>query len=209
MTECSSITTYNDNGAVGSVGRPVPWFEVELIAPSGKRARIGERGEIVVRTSLPGAITRGYLSNPEATARALRGEAFHTGDLGSFDTQGNMYFHGRMTDNVRVRGENVSALEIEQVAAKHPAVEDCAMIGVAAEIGEQEIKLFVKRKAGAALTPQELSDWLAERLAPYQNPRYIVMVDDFERTASQRIMKHRLATLDAAAWDRMAARAER
>jgi crotonobetaine/carnitine-CoA ligase len=51
-----------------------------------------------------------------------------------------MYFHGRMTDNVRVRGENVSALEVEQVAAKHPAVEDCAMIGVAADIGEQEIK---------------------------------------------------------------------
>ena len=104
-----------------------------------------------MRTSLPGAITRGYLSNPEATARALRGDAFYTGDLGSFDADGNMYFHGRMTDNVRVRGENVSALEVEQVVAKHPAVEDCAMVGVAAEIGEQEIKLFVKRRAGAAL----------------------------------------------------------
>jgi crotonobetaine/carnitine-CoA ligase len=207
MTECSSITTYNDNGAVGSVGHPTPWFDVELIAPSGEQARTGERGEIVVRTSLPGAITRGYLSDAEATARALRGDAFHTGDLGSFDAEGNMYFHGRMTDNVRVRGENVSALEVEQIAAKHPAVEDCAMIGVAAEIGEQEIKLFVKQKAGAALAPQELSDWLAKRLAPYQNPRYIIMVDDFERTASQRIMKHKLAALDAAAWDRMAARA--
>jgi crotonobetaine/carnitine-CoA ligase len=209
MTECSSITTCNDNGVVGSVGHPAPWFSVELITPAGERARTGERGEIVVRTSLPGAITRGYLSNPEATARALRGEAFHTGDLGSFDADGNMYFHGRMTDTVRVRGENVSAMEVEQVAAKHPAVEDCAMIGVAAEIGEQEIKLFVKRKRGAALTPQELSDWLAERLARYQNPRYIVMVEDFERTASQRIMKHRLATLEAAAWDRMVMRAGR
>ena len=108
-----------------------------------------------------------------------------------------------------MRGENVSAFEVEQVAAKHPDVEDCAMIGVAAEIGEQEIKLFVKRRAGAVLTPHELSAWLAERLAPYQNPRYIVMVDDFERTASQRIMKHRLATLDATEWDRMAARARR
>ena len=119
--------------------------------PAGEPVAAGERGEIVVRTSLPGAITRGYLSNPEATARALRGEAFHTGDLGSFDADGNMYFHGRMTDNVRVRGENVSALEVEQVVAKHPAVEDCAMIGVAAEIGEQEIKLFVKRRPGAVL----------------------------------------------------------
>jgi crotonobetaine/carnitine-CoA ligase len=202
MTECSSITTYNGNGVVGSVGRPVPWFDVELIGPSGAPVPPGEHGEIVVRTSLPGAITRGYRSNPEATARALRGDAFHTGDLGSFDAGGNMYFHGRMTDSVRVRGENVSAMEVEQIAAKHPAVEDCAMIGVAADIGEQEIKLFVKRKPGFSLAPRELSDWLAGRLAPYQNPRYIVMVDEFERTASQRIMKHKLATLTAAAWDR-------
>jgi carnitine-CoA ligase len=209
MTECSSITTYNDTGVAGSVGHPAPWFDVELIAPSGESVPIGERGEIVVRTILPGAITRGYLSNPEATARALRGDAFHTGDLGSFDAAGNMYFHGRMTDNVRVRGENVSALEVEQVVSKHPAVEDCAMIGVAAEIGEQDIKLFVKRKTSAALGPQELSDWLAERLAPYQNPRYIVMVDEFERTASQRIMKHKLPGLTAAAWDRMAVRPRR
>jgi len=202
MTECSSITTYNDNGVVGSVGRPAPWFEVELIGPTGAPVAQGERGEIVVRTSLPGAITRGYLANPEATARALRGDAFHTGDLGSFDADRNMYFHGRMTDNVRVRGENVSAMEVEQIAAKHPAIEDCAMIGVAAEVGEQEIKLFVKRKAGEALDAAELSAWLGERLAPYQNPRYIVMVGDFERTASQRIMKHKLAAHPAAAWDR-------
>jgi len=209
MTECSSITTYNDTGAVGSVGHPPPWFEVELISPSGAPVVMGERGEIVVRTSLPGAITRGYLSNPEATARALRGDAFHTGDLGSFDAAGNMYFHGRMTDSVRVRGENVSALEVEQIASKHPAVEDCAMIGVAGEIGEQDIKLFVQRRTRAALEPQELSDWLAERLAPYQNPRYIVMVDGFERTASQRIMKHKLSALNMVAWDRIAARPRR
>jgi carnitine-CoA ligase len=206
MTECSSITTLNDDGTLGAVGRPAPWFSVTLLDAAGQPVPTGARGEIVVRTSLPGAITRGYLSNPEATARALRGDAFHTGDLGSFDAAGNMYFHGRMTDNVRVRGENVSAMEVEQVVAKHPAVEDCAMIGVTAEIGEQDIKLFVKRRAGAALEPGELSDWLATRLAPYQNPRYIVIVDEFERTASQRIMKHKLAALPAAIWDRAAAR---
>lgn len=202
MTECSSITTYNDNGTVGAVGKPAPWFSVALIDKEGAPIPVGERGEIIVHTSLPGAITRGYLSNPEATARALRGDAFHTGDLGSFDSDGNMYFHGRMTDNVRVRGENVSAMEVEQVVAKHPAIEDCAMIGVAAEVGEQEIKLFVKRRPGASLTPQQLSGWLTERLARYQNPRYIVMVEEFERTASQRIMKHKLTSLTANVWDR-------
>lgn len=209
MTECSSITTFNNTGTVGSVGRPTPWFDVELQAASGAPVPTGERGEIVVRTKLPGAITRGYLSNPEATASALRADGFHTGDLGSFDAAGNMYFHGRMTDSARVRGENVSSMEVEQVVAKHPAVEDCAMIGVAAEIGEQEIKIFVKLKAGETLTPLELSDWLTERLAPYQNPRYIVVVSEFERTASQRIMKHKLAGLDMATWDRKAARTQR
>src|SRR5207237_9040012 len=108
-------------------------------------------GDTTVRTTLPGPPTRGYLQNPAATARALRDGAFHTGDLGAFDADGNMYFHGRMTDSVRVRGENVTAMEVEQVAAKHPAVEDCAMIGVAADVGEQDIKLFVQRRAGAAL----------------------------------------------------------
>ena len=206
MTECSSITTCNETGAVGSVGRPVPWFGVQLLGASGRPAAPGQRGEIVVRTTLAGAITRGYFRNPQATAQALRGAAFHTGDLGSLDGAGNMYFHGRMSDNVRVRGENVSAFEVEHIAAEHPDVEDCAMIGVAADIGEQDIKLFVQPRAASALGPQELSRWLGARLAPYQNPRYIAIVDAFERTASARIMKHKLSTATDDAWDRLAVR---
>jgi crotonobetaine/carnitine-CoA ligase len=111
-----------------------------------------------------------------------------------------------MTDNVRVRGENVSAFEVEHVAAQHPDVEDCAMIGVAAEIGEQEIKLFVKPRVGAALEPAALSRWLTPRLAAFQNPRYIALVDAFERTASERIMKHRLSGRTDDCWDRFAGR---
>jgi crotonobetaine/carnitine-CoA ligase len=142
------------------------------------------------------------LNNPEATAAALNGNVFRTGDLGSVDADGSYYFHGRMSDSVRVRGENVTAFEVEHVAAKHAAVEDCAMIGVAADVGEQEIMLFVKPKHGENLTAPELSDWLAGRLAAYQAPRYIRIVDDFERTPSQRIMKHTLPKDTAGAWDR-------
>jgi crotonobetaine/carnitine-CoA ligase len=204
MTEASSFTTYNDRGVVGSVGRPVPWFSVALIGPDGAPVPAGERGEIVVRSRDPLAITKGYFRNPEATANALRGGALHTGDVGASDRDGNLYFHGRMSDSVRVRGENVSAWEVESVAAAHPAVEDCAMIGVAAEIGEQDIKLFVKLKAGRPLDPASLSGWLAERLAPYQVPRYLGIVAEFERTPSQRIMKHRLSTRRDDCWDRLA-----
>lgn len=202
MTEASSLTTCNVTGVVGSVGRPMPWFTVKLLDGDGRPVATGERGEIVIETSIAGAIFPGYLDNPEATAKALREDGFHTGDLGSFDPDGNLYFHGRMTDSVRCRGENVSAWEVEHVAAEHEAVEDCAMIGVAADVGEQDIKLFVKPRDGIVIDPQALSGWLGQRLAPYQNPRYIAVVDEFERTASQRIMKHKLSPRLDDCWDR-------
>lgn len=202
MTESSSITTFSDTGLVGSVGRCMPWFSVTLLDPEGRALPQGERGEIVVETTLPGAIFRGYLDDAEATARALRDGKLHSGDLGSLDAEGNLYFHGRMTDSVRCRGENVSAWEVEHVAAEHEAVEDCAMIGVATDIGEQDIKLFVKLREGAIVDPAILSDWLSQRLASYQNPRYIAFVDEFERTASQRIMKYKLSSRPDDCWDR-------
>jgi carnitine-CoA ligase len=204
MTEASSITTYNNGGPVGSVGKPLPWFSVSLQDPDHRAVPIGARGEVVVRANLPGAITRGYFRNPEATALALHDGTLRTGDVGSFDTEGNMTFHGRLSDSVRCRGENVSAFEVEQVAAGHPAVEECAMIGVAAEIGEQEIKLFVKPKPGIAIDLAELSIWLNERLAPYQNPRYLAVIEAFERTPSLRIMKHRLPKEVSDSFDRQA-----
>jgi carnitine-CoA ligase len=201
MTECSSFTTANLDNTVASIGKPLPWFNVALVDLAGKPVADGERGEMVVRQRLPGALTRGYFNDPDATAEAIRDGTFHTGDLASHDAAGNLYFHGRMTDSVRVRGENVAAAEVEDVARKHPAVEDCAMIGVAADVGEGDIKLFVKLKAGMSVAPQELSAWLAPRLARYQRPRYIAIVKEFERTPSQRIMRHKLSKRTDDAWD--------
>ena len=74
------------------------------------------------------------------------------------------------------------------------------MIGVAAEVGEQDIKLFVKPRG--AIDLRELSAWLGERLAPFQNPRYLAVVEEFERTPSQRIMKHRLSREVSGCFDR-------
>ena len=206
MTECSSFTTANLDGTVGAVGKSIPWFDVAVVDAAGRPVADGERGEIVVRERLAGALTRGYFKDQDATARAFRGGAFHTGDLASWDAAGNLYFHGRMTDSVRVRGENVTAAEIEEVARKHPAIEDCAMVGVAADVGEAEIKLFVKLKPGANLSAHELSAWLVPNLARYQRPRYIVLVDEFERTPSQRIMRHKLSKRIDDAWDAAAER---
>jgi carnitine-CoA ligase len=201
MTECSSFTTANLDGTVGSVGKPLPWFNVALVDFAGKPVACGEQGEMVVRERIRGALARGYFNDPDATAKAFRDGAFHTGDLASYDAAGNLYFHGRMTDSARVSGENVAAAEVEDVARKHPAVEDCVMIGVVADVGEVDIKLFVKLKSGMSLTPQELSAWLAPSLARYQRPRYIAIVEEFERTPSQRIMRHKLSKRTDDAWD--------
>lgn len=202
MTEASSITTCNDNGTVGAVGKPMPWFTIELLDETGQPVADGEKGEIVVRSSIEGALFQGYLHNPEATEKTLRKGALHTGDSGSFDADGNLWFHGRLTDSVRCKGENVSAWEVEHIAGAHPSVEDCAIVGVAAEFGEQDIKLFVKPKYGCEVDPATLSAWLSSRLAPYQNPRYIAVIDEFERTPSQRIMKHKLSKELGDCWDR-------
>jgi crotonobetaine/carnitine-CoA ligase len=166
MTEASSITTFNDRGLVGSVGRPVPWFSLELRDERDELVQAEECGEIVVGPRSGGALFAGYFRDPEATAKAIRGGMLYTGDLGMLDAGGNLSFLGRMTDSVRCRGENVSAWEVERVVVEHPAVEDCAVIGVVAEIGEQDVKLFVKAKPGEEIDPPSLTAWLGRRLAP-------------------------------------------
>lgn len=206
MTEASSFTTCNASGLVGSVGRPLPWLSLAIQDSAGAPLPTGERGEIVVRSADPTALFAGYFRNPQASARALQGGALHTGDLGSLDGAGNLFFHGRLTESLRVKGENVSAWEVEHIANRHPAVEESAAVGVAAEVGEQDILLFVKPRAGAALDFPALADWLAGELAAFQLPRYYARVEDFERTPSQRIMKHRLPAAPEGMWDRLARR---
>ncbi|WP_429403376.1 alpha-hydroxy-acid oxidizing protein [Paraburkholderia sp. MM5482-R1] len=135
--------------------------------------------QIVVKEKAAGCITQGYFKDAETTRKTMRDGVFYTGDIGSFDEQLRLYFHGRMTDSIRHRGENVSAWEIEHVAGTHDDIDDCAAIGVDTEIGEQDIKLFVQPRAGATIDPVSFYDWLAPRLAAFQRPRYIALIDVF------------------------------
>jgi crotonobetaine/carnitine-CoA ligase len=116
-----------------------------------------------------------------------------------------MYFHGRMTDNVRVRGENVSALEVEQVVAKHPASRIAPWSASPPRSASRRSSCSSSAGQGRCSTPRHCRAGSPSGSRPTRNPRYIVMVDEFERTASLRIMKHRLP-LAAAAWDRTARR---
>lgn len=204
MTEASSISTINDEGLPGFVGRAVPWVDVAILAPDGASCPAGTRGEIVLTPKPEGlaSLFAGYLNAPEATRESLRDGRYFTGDLGEMDAEGRVRFHGRLKETIRVRGENVSAWEVEHVVAQHAAVAACAAIGVKAEIGEADIKLVVERAGDSPLSGEELFDWLRTRLPPHQLPRFISFVPGFERTPSLRIMKHRLDNAPCGDWTR-------
>lgn len=201
LTEASGFTTLNASGKVGSIGRPYPYFEVQIVDDQGKQIQANQIGEIVVNEKEPGLITQGYLENPKATAASLRNNRLYTGDLGRFDDEGYFYYMGRKKESIRRRGENISAWEVERVLNSHPDIKESAVIGVDAEIGEQELKAFVVRTAGATVEPLDIIKWCQPRLPYFQIPRYIAFVDSFEKTSTERIRKENLSKDISACWD--------
>lgn len=203
MTECSSFATLNATGKPGSIGRALPWIDLQLLDANGNEVANGEPGEIVLSSKVDGTFLPAYLKNDEATRGALRNGRLHTGDHARRDADGDLYFIGRRTDSMRVRGENVSAWEIERVFATHPAVRASAAIGVASSVGEQDVLLNVQFK-DEAVAWESMHAWASERLASFQLPRYYRAVERFELTASERIKKHLLPNDTRDAWDRLA-----
>ncbi|MGD9942558.1 MAG: class I adenylate-forming enzyme family protein [Burkholderiaceae bacterium] len=191
MTECSSFATVNDDGTPMSIGKPLPWIRLSLLGPDGSEVSDGSDGEIVLESAVDGAFMTGYHRDPEASARALRGGRLHTGDLAR-RRDGRLYFVGRKSDSMRVRGENVSAWEVERVFASHPGIQQVAAVGVPSPSGEQDILLFVKPSSGSRIDLGRLHAWCSELLAPYQVPRYYRLVDSFALTPSERIRKQLL-----------------
>lgn len=202
MTETSSFSIINTAGRHGSIGTAVDYFDVEIADDAGRPLAPGQVGEIRVRQKEPNLVTRGYFRNPEKTAEALRGGWLYTGDLGRRDEEGFFYFLGRKKDSLRRRGENVSAWEVENVVNGHPLVEESALIGVVNEFADEDLKLFVKLKPGAgAFDPGEFVQWCSARMAKFQVPRFIAVVEEFSKTPTQRIQKHLLSVSIGDCWD--------
>ena len=201
MTEASCFTTLNRSGKVGSIGKPYPYFEVQIVDNEGQPVGTGQRGEISVREKEPGLIVQGYLGNPAGSGAELRNGWLFTGDLAYCDDEGNFYYLGRKKDSFRHRGENVSAWEVERIFNTHPDIEVCAVVGVQAEIGEQDLKIFIRTTAEAVLDPLDVIKWCEPRMPYYQIPRYIKFVDAFEKTPTQRISKEGLSSQGTDCWD--------
>jgi crotonobetaine/carnitine-CoA ligase len=174
-----------------TIGYPVTWMEYGVVDDRDNLLGPGEPGQLVFRPLIPNAMARGYYKDPEATTQAFRNFMFHTGDLAVYDEDGCLHYRGRIQERIRRRGENISALELELVALKHPDVLEAAAYGVPGEFGEDDVKLDVVVKDAVELA--ELREWLVGMLPRFMVPRYLEVRDAFPKTPSERVEKYKLA----------------
>jgi crotonobetaine/carnitine-CoA ligase len=196
---------------VGSIGKPArhprlggTFVECKVVDDDGKEVPIGEMGELLVKTPI---VTLGYLDDPEQTKAAIRDGWFRTGDYVRRDEEGYYFFIARKRDIIRRRGENISGAELDRVLSEHPNILEAATIGVAAELGDEEIMAVLVAKSQPAPSPQDLIEWCADRLAAMKIPRFFVFTDALPHTSSHRVAKFRLKedpSLRERAWDREA-----
>jgi carnitine-CoA ligase len=166
--------------------------EARVVAGDGRELGPGETGELLLRNP---AVTPGYWQMPEETAKVLTGGGWlRTGDLVTVDPGGTYTFVARKKEVIRRRGENLSPLEVEEVLLAHPAVQDCAVVGVPSDLSEEEVKAFVVAAPGEQADFGGLRDWAAARLAPYKVPRFWQLIGELPRTPTARVAKHRLPT---------------
>lgn len=174
---------------IGSVGQPMPPLEIRFVDENGDEVDEGEVGEVTIR--LKGR-QREYYRDPEATANTWKDGWLHTGDLGRLDDDGYLYIVGRKKDVIIRGGNNVHASDVESVLHDHPAVLDAAVVGMPHRVLGEDVAAFVVLNDGAEVTPDELREHAASRLADYKVPRHMEIVDDLPRNATGKVLKAEL-----------------
>jgi long-chain acyl-CoA synthetase len=172
-----------------SCGRPMFGGRARILGPDGEELPPGEIGEIVYQG--PNLMT-GYANRPDATAEAMRGGWFHTGDAGLMDAEGFLFIKDRIKDMIVTGGENVYPAEVESVLAAHPGIADVAVIGVPSAIWGEAVKAIVVPREGTAVTADTLIAWTQGRLAGYKRPRSVDFVESLPRNPSGKLLKREL-----------------
>ena len=172
-----------------SIGLPAIDRRVRVVTAEGNDAPPCEVGEIIVGGEPGRDLMLGYYRDPAATADVLRGGWLHTGDNGYFDEHGYLYFFDRRKDVIKVAGENVSAMEVEQVLYAHPAVAEAAVIGVPDPVRDEAVKAYVAGKPGAKLTAESIVEHCSARLARFKVPTMVDIRDALPKTSIGKIEK--------------------
>lgn len=205
--DCAVTANPVEDARIGSIGKPVWGYQMQVVDDAGQVLPDGETGEFVVRPEKPGILMKGYYRMPEETLAVFDDLWFHTGDFGWRDADGYFYFVDRKKDALRRRGENISAYEVELAINEHPAILESAVYAVPSDVGEDDVMVAAILKPGQTLTEAELIEHCQGRLAYFAVPRFVVFRAELPKTPTHRIEKYKLrqegVTPDT--WDREAA----
>jgi long-chain acyl-CoA synthetase len=188
-TTCySSMNPLNGSRKLGSIGLPIG-NEMRVVDDDGRECPAGAVGEIVIRGE---NVMKGYFRAPDATAEAMRGGWFHSGDLGMRDADGFFYCVDRKKDMIIRGGYKIYPREIDEILHKHPRVVDAATIGVPNPVYGEEVKSYVVVRTGAKVPRQEILDYCRENLAHFKCPKTVVFVDEIPKGPTGKPLKRLL-----------------
>ncbi|MEI3613938.1 acyl-CoA synthetase MbcS [Pseudogracilibacillus sp. SO30301A] len=182
----------------GSMGKPTPGNEVEIVDDNGDPVVIGEVGDIAVKRNCP-ALFKNYYKDEERTKVSVRGEFYITGDRAKKDEDGYFWFEGRDDDIIVSSGYTIGPFEVEDILVKHPSVQECAVVGSPDEIRGQIVKAFIvlREKAEDKETLiKELQQYCKKHTAPYKYPRQIEFIKELPKTSSGKIRRVELRELE-------------
>ncbi|MHA7875236.1 class I adenylate-forming enzyme family protein [Roseivivax sp.] len=193
MTETSgtvttSFPTDSYEERTRRLGKPFDGLEVKILHPETGPCGPDEIGEICVRGF---SVFTEYYKDPEKTAEAKRDGWFHTGDLGAFDANGSLMFHGRLKDMLKVGGENVAAQEIEAMVAGHAAVKLCQVVGKPDPRLQEVPVAFVELVPGNEIAPEEIIAYCKGKISSFKVPREVHFVTEWPMSSSK-IQKFKL-----------------
>ncbi len=186
----------------GSMGRPSPLYDIDIIDPDGNPVKDGEVGEIVIRTDkeVPFGLYKEYYNDPDNTAKAWHDGIYHTGDTAWRDEDGYFWYVGRTDDLIKSSGYRIGPFEIESVIMELPYVLECAITAVPDEIRGQVVKatiVLVKDKVGDDDLKKEIQTYVKNRTAPYKYPRIVDFVEELPKTISGKIKRAEIRKTDS------------
>ena len=174
---------------MGSAGKAIPDVELSIADADGNPVSSGTVGEIVARGD---NIMLGYLDDPEATARALRGGVLHTGDIARMDEDGYLFIVGRESDMIKSGGHRIGPHEIEEVIAAIDGVAECAVVGVTDDLLGQAIAVFIVQRSGAALDERQVKKACFADLPRYKMPTHVQFIDALPRSDRGKLLRSAL-----------------
>ena len=185
---CVTCQSIDGTGKLGSVGKPLPGYEVRIVDDNGKEFPSNQPGEIIIK----GSILDRYYNNPRATAETIRDGWLYTGDIGKADGDGELFILGRKKEMIIAKGQNIYPSDVEDVLYTYPKIAEAAVVGIPDELRGEVVRVVISLKAGETATEQEIKRFCLERIANYKVPKQVIFLDSLPKTAAGKIRKEDL-----------------